>query len=86
MRAGFLFRIRILTGAIVLISALILLRLYVVQVVNGDRYAALADTQYTRPANSIYDRGTVILRIRKGVGLRRLPLNLGICLQSHQQK
>ena len=66
MRAGFLFRIRILTGAIVLISALILLRLYVVQVVNGDRYAALAETQYTRPANSIYDRGTVFFEEKEG--------------------
>lgn len=59
MRATYLLRIRLLFGGVLCIAAVLLFRLYMLQVVYGDHYAARADTQYANPTNTMYDRGTV---------------------------
>lgn len=59
-------RIRIISGAILLLALVLCIRLYSIQIINGDRYAALADNQYTRPATTIYDRGTIFFEDKDG--------------------
>jgi cell division protein FtsI (penicillin-binding protein 3)/stage V sporulation protein D (sporulation-specific penicillin-binding protein) len=66
MRAAYLLRLHILFGAIVLIALVLILRLYLLQIVWGDHFAARADAQYTTPSTSLYDRGTLFFEDKDG--------------------
>ncbi len=66
MRAAFRLRVRIVLGVIILIGALILIRLYFVQVVYGSLYADKADRQYAAGGGALFDRGSIYFTSKDG--------------------
>ncbi len=55
-------RMRILLGLFCLIALGVSAKLYFIQIVNGKSYAEQADRQYSRPANSSFDRGSIFFQ------------------------
>jgi stage V sporulation protein D (sporulation-specific penicillin-binding protein) len=59
-------RIRFLSVCIIAIAALFAVRLFYIQVVQGEEYSDMADRQYLRPSGRMFDRGTIYLTERTG--------------------
>lgn len=66
MKASAILRIRLITGVIVCIALLLLVRLYYVQVIHADDYAARAERQYVHTANELYQRGNIYFTSKDG--------------------
>ncbi len=64
--ANDLFRIRLLSVLVVLFALVLGIRLYVVQVVHGDEFRDEATQQYTRPADHVFNRGSVSFSAKDG--------------------
>lgn len=58
--------LRILFGLIFLASILIIGRLFVIQVVNGEKYKERAEAQYVTSAQNLLNRGTIFMQPRVG--------------------
>lgn len=67
MRTSFRLRITVIAAAALLFAALLILRLYFVQIVHGEEYGALADRQYVRSNTNLYDRGTIFFTDKTGI-------------------
>lgn len=59
MKRGFIWRIRFITALFTLAAVALIGKLYLVQVVRGEEFAARADRQYIRPAGGVFDRGSI---------------------------
>lgn len=59
-------RIRIISGLAVLLALFLVVRLYVVQVANGDNYREEAREQYTQSTSHIFNRGSISLTAKDG--------------------
>ncbi|PIT91094.1 hypothetical protein COU17_02280 [Candidatus Kaiserbacteria bacterium CG10_big_fil_rev_8_21_14_0_10_49_17] len=66
MRARFTSRIRLLSGAILLVALILIGRLYHVQIIHGKEYSEEANGQYVNPGTNLYDRGTIFLSDKDG--------------------
>lgn len=62
----FVKRIRLLTTIFILISLLLIVKLYIVQVLNHDNYVALGDRQYIKKNSNINDRGDIFFTKKDG--------------------
>lgn len=58
-------RIRILFIALFVCALILLAKLYMVQVLRGDMYAAEADRQYTQPQGGMFNRGKIFFQDRE---------------------
>lgn len=61
-----LWRIRLIYGFLVAVAALLAIRLFSIQIVQGEYYLAKADRQYQQPSRELYDRGTIFFQERDG--------------------
>ncbi len=52
-------RIRIISFTVILISLLIIGKLFFVQIIHGTAYADAADRQYVTPASDVFERGNI---------------------------
>lgn len=59
MRSNAIVRIRIITGCILLLALLILVRLYMVQVVHADAYRERGERQYVHTVRELFNRGSI---------------------------
>lgn len=59
MRKQAILRIRIITGLVLFLAAILIVRLYYVQVMQHDRYVARAEEQYVHTVRDLYDRGSI---------------------------
>ena len=59
MNKRFLGRVRIVAGVCILVTLVVVGRLYVLQIMRGHTYAARADAQFTQPVSPLLDRGTI---------------------------
>jgi cell division protein FtsI/penicillin-binding protein 2 len=66
MKDGFKFRLRLIYFFIFLFSAVLITRLFFIQVVKGDYYEDLANQQYIAPAAERFDRGSIYFRDKNG--------------------
>lgn len=66
MKYKLLERTRILLFCIILIACIFLVKLFYVQVLNGNIYAAEADRQYATPVEQIFDRGNIFFTRKDG--------------------
>ncbi len=80
MRASILFRIRFITGGVLLIALLLVVRLYVVQVAEGEAYTERAEQQYVRSVQGLFDRGTVYFTTKDGTRVSAATLKTGYTL------
>jgi cell division protein FtsI/penicillin-binding protein 2 len=64
--SSFQLRIRIILAFIFLVSAVLLSRLFFVQIVHKNFYAERADKQYVTPASNIFKRGSIFFSKKDG--------------------
>lgn len=76
----FLFRVRLISVGCVAATFLLLIKLYVVQVVNGDEYSEKADRQYSRPNQELWNRGSIFFSTRSGELVSSATLKTGFAL------
>lgn len=73
-------RIRIVTGVILCIGFLLIVRLYYVQMVQGDAYQERARKQYVHTAQDIFDRGTIYYTTKDGEKVGAASMKSGYVL------
>lgn len=79
-RASFIRRIRLLAVLFVIVGALLVFRLWDVQIVNGARYRERAETQYTVSSDHHFDRGSIFFTARDGSLISAATLEGGYTL------
>jgi cell division protein FtsI/penicillin-binding protein 2 len=80
MRKQYLFRIRIVIGVVLTVALVILVRLYMLQIVHGEEYRDIANNQYVRSSNGLFDRGSVFFTQRTGEHIAAATLKSGFLL------
>jgi stage V sporulation protein D (sporulation-specific penicillin-binding protein) len=66
MPAKTVVRIRIISGFILLLGFLLIVRLYYIQLAQGDYYQDKAERQYVHTAQDLYTRGTIYFTTKDG--------------------
>ena len=59
MRAKAVLRIRVITLIILAVALVLIARLYQIQIIQGDRYLELAESQYIHTVYNLYNRGNI---------------------------
>ncbi len=85
MRAQFRSRIRLILLLVVCAALLILVRLYFVQIVNGDDYAQKADRQFASGGSGLFDRGSIYLTRKDGTLISAATLSSGFLVAINPQ-
>jgi cell division protein FtsI/penicillin-binding protein 2 len=66
MKSSFLVRSRVTLFFVLFFAAILLVKLFYVQVVNARVYSETADRQYATPSTNIYERGTIYFDRKDG--------------------
>ncbi|MFA5931945.1 MAG: penicillin-binding protein 2 [Candidatus Paceibacterota bacterium] len=66
MKSSFVFRSRIIIFFVIIFAAILVAKLFFVQVVHGGTYSQVADRQYSTPSANIYERGTIYFERKDG--------------------
>ncbi|HEV7121479.1 MAG TPA: penicillin-binding protein 2 [Candidatus Paceibacterota bacterium] len=69
MRRAFRWRLRIVSGVIVVLALLLVVRLYFVQIVHAEEYSLRAERQYVSSSQQLYDRGSILFTRKDGTYL-----------------
>jgi cell division protein FtsI/penicillin-binding protein 2 len=73
-------RVRIIFGLLILFCLIVIVRLYFLQIVNGDAYNDKADRQYTNVSVNTYDRGSIFFQDKNGQNIAAASLKTGYIL------
>jgi cell division protein FtsI/penicillin-binding protein 2 len=73
-------KVRTIFCFIVLFALIMIIRLYFLQVVNGQNYTDKADRQYTNISVDTYDRGSIFFQDKNGVPISAASLKTGYIL------
>lgn len=74
---SFIPRVRIIFVCIAFFSALLVVRLYFLQIVKGDAFNDKADRQYTSLSSNLFDRGGIFFTTKKGSLVSAATLKTG---------
>lgn len=85
MRSQFRSRIRLILACIILVTILIFIRLYFVQIVQGGDYSQKADRQFSSGASGLFDRGTIYFTDKKGTNISAATLATGFLVAINPQ-
>lgn len=66
MKSSFIVRTRVLFIFIFIFAAVLVGKLFLVQIVHGRSYSDLADRQYSTPSSNIFERGTIFFTRKDG--------------------
>jgi stage V sporulation protein D (sporulation-specific penicillin-binding protein) len=80
MRRAFKYRLRILSGGIVLAALLIVTRLYFVQIVHGEEFALRAERQYVSSSQELFNRGSIFFTNKDGTEISAATLATGFLI------
>lgn len=80
MRSALRFKLRLISGLILLFALVVILRLYFVQIVDGEEFALKAERQYANTSQSIYDRGSIYFTRKDGTLISAATLSTGFRL------
>ena len=80
MRARFTFRVRLIAIAIVLVSVVLVYRLFEVQIVQGNDFRRIAEGQYAITSARHFDRGSIFFTGRDGSKISAATLDTGYTL------
>jgi cell division protein FtsI/penicillin-binding protein 2 len=59
-------RIRLFSALILVFALVLLVKLFFLQVINGEAYNERADRQYVTPIENLFNRGSIFFKTRKG--------------------
>ena len=85
MRAQFRSRIRFVLAVLILAAIGILLRLYFVQIVNGEEYSLKADRQFSSGGSGLFDRGAIYFTRKDGTVISAAALATGFLVAINPQ-
>ena len=85
MRAQFRSRIRFILALVVLAALFIFVRLYFVQIVNGDDYAQKADRQFASSGSGLFDHGSIYFTRKDGTLISAATLATGFLIAINPQ-
>jgi len=80
MRRAFRIRLRILGAIVVSLAAFLVLRLYYVQVLEGDEYAIKAERQFLHSSEVLFNRGSIYFTRKDGTLLSAATLATGFTI------
>jgi len=80
MKGSSLLQVRIITGVVLGIALLLVVRLYIVQIAHGDAYVQRASEQYVRSVKDIFDRGVIYFSTKDGQRVSAATLKVGYTL------
>ncbi len=80
MQKGAITRIRLLTGAVLLLSILLLVHLYYIQIVQHAEFAEITEGQYIKKSNDLYARGNIFMQAKNGELVSAATVNYGYLL------
>jgi len=80
MRKELVWRIRILTGAVLLLAIILIGRLYQLQVLNHDTYTKRGEEQYVHTVMDLYNRGTIFFTTKDGERIAGATVQSGYVL------
>lgn len=86
MRAAFRARLRIVLVLLLVIGLLIIVRLYFVQVIDGDEYASRAAAQYSAQSGGLFDRGSIYFSRKDGTLVSAATLGTGYLVAINPQQ
>lgn len=86
MRGQAIIRIRIITGLVLLIAAVLVVRLFFVQVQQHEVYADQANEQYVHTVQNIFNRGSIFLTTRDGDRVSAASVRTGFVLAINPQR
>lgn len=66
MKSSFLYRSRITLVSILIFSAILVTKLFFVQIINSNAYEQIAERQYATPSSNIFERGTIYFERKDG--------------------
>jgi cell division protein FtsI/penicillin-binding protein 2 len=72
--------VRLISIGCAIAALLLLVKLYLVQIVNGSEYAEKAERQYLRPTQKLWSRGSIFFRTRSGELVSAATLKTGFTL------
>ena len=64
-RPNLVIRIRLVSGVVVFVALLLVVRLYQLQIIQNDQYVSKAESQYVHTKNDLYDRGSILFTTRE---------------------
>lgn len=73
-------RIRIITGVVLVIALLLVVRLYYLQIMQHDYYTEKAQRQYVHTVRDLYDRGSIYFTTRAGEEVSAATIQSGYLL------
>lgn len=85
MRAQFRSRIRLVLAFLILAALGIILRLYFVQIVNGEEYSLKADRQFSSAGSGLFDRGSIYFTRKDGTLISAATLATGFLVAINPQ-
>jgi cell division protein FtsI/penicillin-binding protein 2 len=85
MRAQFRSRIRLILALLILATLGIFLRLYFIQIVDGDEYALKADRQFSSGGSGLFDRGSIYFTRKDGTLISAATLATGFLVAINPQ-
>ena len=80
MRENITFRIRVVFGIFLFCVAILIGRLFFIQITKGDHYLDLANRQYMAPTSGQYNRGTIYFQKKDGTLVSAATLKNGYVL------
>ncbi|PCI29614.1 hypothetical protein COB52_02325 [Candidatus Kaiserbacteria bacterium] len=79
-RNNFKLRTRVILGAIIFVAAILVVRLYFLQVVHGEEYRTQASDQYVSASGGFYDRGAIFFKDKDGREVSGATIKTGYLL------
>ena len=80
MRAKAITRIRVLTGVVLLVALILIVRLYHIQIMNGHEYRERGEAQYVHTVRDLYNRGSVYFTTKEGEAVSAATVQSGFLL------
>ncbi|MFT5037143.1 MAG: cell division protein FtsI/penicillin-binding protein 2 [Candidatus Azotimanducaceae bacterium] len=80
MRKGAIFRIRIITGVVLTLALILVVRLYQVQVYQHAEYLEKGEQQYVHTVQDLYSRGSIFLTSKEGERVSAATVQNGFLL------
>ncbi len=80
MRKQAVVRIRFITGVILMLVLVLLVRLYQVQVLSGEQYKAEAESQYVHTVRDLFNRGSIYFTTKAGEKVSAATIQSGYLL------
>ena len=72
-----MFRIRLLTGGVLLIALIITARLYQLQILHSEKYVEQGERQYVHTVSDVYNRGSIFFTTRDGEKIAAASIQAG---------